>query len=400
MPDDAASILREAESAEKARRYAESAVLYRRYIDLRPNDASGWAKIGYIMIFLHDHEAAAAALEEALRLKPDYADARLRYALALELRGDAERAISEYRSGIAMADPIAKDPFWAARFAQLLLDRGETREAEQAAREALKTAPDDIQLQQLLACLLDKRRRWREAIQVLRAILARETDDHWTLYALGRAYFGSRNWRGARECYEKASKLRPDSATAFDALASVLWQVGELDAAAAAFRRAISLSPKDPYARLRLAELLGQRYRKSHLASHLQAARSELAEAMALAPDADAVLVTRANIEWYAGNRERSIQLLEQGAKRRPDLLEYHARIMWRSLRMGRFRRAWSAARQLFRSAEWPWDRNAVWNELPRPPSPGPGAESPPAREPGLGLSDGGPVAPNHDSPT
>ncbi|HET6387548.1 MAG TPA: tetratricopeptide repeat protein, partial [Armatimonadota bacterium] len=82
--------------------------------------ASGWAKIGYIMIFLHDHEAAAAALEEALRLKPDYADARLRYALALELRGDAERAISEYRSAIAMPAPIAKDPFWAERFAQIL----------------------------------------------------------------------------------------------------------------------------------------------------------------------------------------------------------------------------------------------------------------------------------------
>ncbi|HET6387152.1 MAG TPA: tetratricopeptide repeat protein [Armatimonadota bacterium] len=396
MTDSGDDLFRAAKACAKSGNHEESISLYRQYVELRPQVPVAWSSLAYHLVALCDWDGAIAALKEALRLKPDYASAHALYGFALERKGEVTAAIAQYRAAIAAGLVDVRVFEYLAR---LHVGRGELKEAERVAREGRRSWPKALVMRRVLADILVKRKRWREASAEYEAIAAKCPGDHDAVARWGWARDVAGDLQGARAGYERALGLRPDSPETLVRLGGLLRRLGKLDAAEAAYRQAIDVSPGYVSARIWLASLLGHRWEVSRSEDHLQAARREIEVALAMAPDTDAAILLLSHIEWQDGNRARSIQVLEDAARRRPDLPEYHYLLVHRSLRRRRFRRAWEAWRAFQRVAKKPWDRNAVWNALPPPPSPQPDAESPLVVAQAAGASSNETIPSNDEAP-
>ncbi|HET6387151.1 MAG TPA: tetratricopeptide repeat protein [Armatimonadota bacterium] len=374
MSDNSDDLFRTANACSKSGKHEESASLYRQYVDLRPRSPGGWRGLAYSLLALSDWDGAVAALKEALRLKPDYADARVLYAFALERKGEVAAAIAQYRAGIA-TDLVDVRAF--EYLARLHLGRGELKEADRVAREGRRSWPKALVMRRVLADILVKRKRWREAGAEYEAIAAKCPDDPGLACMLGWVRERAGDLQGAKAGYERALVLCPDRPETLVSLGRVLWNLNELDEAEAAYRQAIELSPRHVSSRIWLAGLLCRRWRVSRSEGDLQAARREIDWALALAPNADAAVLTLAHIEWKAGNRQRSLQILENGAQMHPGLPDYHFLLALWSLRQRKLRRAWAAWREFRRFPRAELRPYAAWGALPPAPSEECGAGSP-----------------------
>ena len=86
-----------------------------------------------------DLEGAIAEFREALRLKPDFADAHLNLGVALRDKGDLDGAIAEHRTALRL-QPEDAGAHYALGLA--LTAKGDRREAAHAFREFLRLAPN------------------------------------------------------------------------------------------------------------------------------------------------------------------------------------------------------------------------------------------------------------------
>jgi tetratricopeptide (TPR) repeat protein len=111
-----------------------------------PSDASNFERIGRLRLRLMDREAALAALEQARRLGPTV-EGLLDLALAYHLAGDlgGEVTATEQATMLDPADAAA----WT-RFAHALARTDRTSDAIATAEHALRLAPDDAEVAELL----------------------------------------------------------------------------------------------------------------------------------------------------------------------------------------------------------------------------------------------------------
>jgi tetratricopeptide (TPR) repeat protein len=158
-----------------------------------------------------------AALERALRLAPDDPTLALELAIRLNEQGEAERAEALYRQVWAGGKAQGKTAFYLGR-------------------------------------LLVKQRRWSEARPIVEAEL-RAGRSAELLLLLSEIRFMTGDRKGALESAREVVRLTPDRADAWRTLADLEADQGQLEAAAASYRRAIELGHDDPSTRERLAAL-------------------------------------------------------------------------------------------------------------------------------------------------
>ena len=125
------------------RRGAESAAVaaeFREAIRLRPDFAEAHNNLGLVLIQAGDDQAGIAALREAVRLGPDYADAHANLGAALTPT-DAEEAIRELEKAVALAPASVKAQFNLALAYGASPSRGPAKEIEQL-RKVIDAGPD------------------------------------------------------------------------------------------------------------------------------------------------------------------------------------------------------------------------------------------------------------------
>jgi tetratricopeptide (TPR) repeat protein len=106
-------------------RWDELAELLREDVRLDPKSAARWQRLGLTLLFALDEPAeATGALEEAVKLAPADAPARLGLALALHAAGRATEAVGALEEALRL-DPAALDGRPAARAALEAARRGE-----------------------------------------------------------------------------------------------------------------------------------------------------------------------------------------------------------------------------------------------------------------------------------
>lgn len=154
-------------------------------------------------------EEEEACYVEALRLRPDYAEAHNAYGVLLQQRGDAEGAEEHYLEVLRLR-PDA--PVIHSNYGVLLQERGDAKGAEEHHLEALRLRPDDAQAHYNYAILL------------------KETGDV----------------KGAEEHYLQALRLRPEYDKAHYNYAILLAGRGDAEGAEEHYRRAYELDPSDP----------------------------------------------------------------------------------------------------------------------------------------------------------
>lgn len=184
-----------------------------------PNDSGARRTLGYALWESGNIEAARAAFAEAVRLDPEFADARMRLGLALEALGRPDQADAE----LAEAARLAPDD------ADILRELGESRarrgkfaEAEVPLEALTRLEPEDDDARSLLAWALHRRQETREAV------------GRWT----------------------EILQRRPGHADSRARLAHALAALGKKDLALAQAREALRLVPDHPLARSVLRSLM------------------------------------------------------------------------------------------------------------------------------------------------
>lgn len=164
---------------------------------------------------------------------------------------------------------------------------GEAARAERLARAALEAQPDEPNALQIVAAVCLRDGRVGEAVERLRAACAAAPDRAPILNALGVALRRAGDLDGARRAYARAGAL--GLADAWRNLGSIERSEAAIDAAIAAYEKALALQPSSASAHANLAQLYEGRHR-------LDRARAHAEKALALDPGHEMALLAMGQV--------------------------------------------------------------------------------------------------------
>jgi Flp pilus assembly protein TadD len=178
---------------------------------------------------------AIREFQEAIRLKPDYAEAQSLLGNALLSTGRLDEAILHYLKALEV-EPALLDA--RNNVGSALLQKGQIEAALAQFQKALELQPNLPEAHNNLGLALFQRRQVDEAIAE----------------------------------YQKAISLKPDYAKAHNSLGSALLQKGQMEAALAHFQKALELQPNLSAAHNNLGLVLLQRRQTNEAIMHFQKA--------------------------------------------------------------------------------------------------------------------------------
>lgn len=209
-------------TAAQTRHWRDGIALFERARAVTRDNFMAERHLGVALARYGRHDEAVAHLEEALRLRPAYAEAR--YDLALSLRAT-----------------------------------GRTAEARRELERALEQEPGWIEARSALGALLAESGDTAGALRHLEAAVRAKPDDPGLLLNLGLALARAGDGPGAETRLREAVRLAPDSADARHALGFVLASRGNMEEAARELEEALRLAPDHAPARADLQRLRARR---------------------------------------------------------------------------------------------------------------------------------------------
>jgi tetratricopeptide (TPR) repeat protein len=239
-------------------RLNDAVAQYEAALRLQPDYAEAHNNLGNAWLKMPGRlKDAVAQYEAALRLRPDYAEAHNNLGFAFsQMPGRLNDAVAEYQAALRLQpDSAGVHENLGLAFSQM---PGRLSDAAAQFAEVLRLQPDSAGAYNNLGLTLSQLPgRLDDAIAEYEAALRLQPDSAGVHYNLGNAWSqmpGRLNDAIAQ--YQAALRLQPDLAPAWHNLGTVWFQLGNLPAAATAFREELRLSPNDPAARQALAAAL------------------------------------------------------------------------------------------------------------------------------------------------
>jgi tetratricopeptide (TPR) repeat protein len=185
-------------------------------------------------------DAAVALLDQALRQKPDFAEALCAGAYILQMRGHAAGALAFYERALTLKpdDAVA----WFNR-GGLLMAAGRPGDALQCLDRACALQPDNAGFHCNRGGALFDLGRLEEAASVCERAASLDPSLAKARLNLGNALMRLGRYHEAREAYSGAIALQPDYALAYCGLGIASKEMGHFDEAMRAFDRALALHP-------------------------------------------------------------------------------------------------------------------------------------------------------------
>lgn len=192
---------------EKLERYSEAITFYRQAIERHASDqnrAVSWESLGNVYSDAGRYEEAVQALQEAIKLNPDYALPWNSLGDVYQALGQPQKAIEAYQRAISL------DPNYAWPYNSLGLVYAQIGRHEQA-------------------------------ISIYKQVISLPISDHdravsWN--SLGDVYIELQREQDAIQAYERAIKLDPDYAWPYNGLGSIYERRGEHEQAYALYQQA------------------------------------------------------------------------------------------------------------------------------------------------------------------
>jgi tetratricopeptide (TPR) repeat protein len=226
---------------------SEVAAAFREAIRLRPDYAEAHNNMGLVLIQSGDDPNGIAALREAVRLQPDYAEARANLGAALTPT-DPDEAIRELETAVALAPGSVEAQFNLATAYGSSPQFGPAKEIEQL-RKVIDRAPAFARARFALGKALLQEGKIDEAVDALTEAARLEPSSGETHYQLGLALVRAGRKEEAATELQKGRELttaadRSENAAQILAEGRAAMDRGELDDALAKFRRVVQLAPE------------------------------------------------------------------------------------------------------------------------------------------------------------
>jgi type IV pilus assembly protein PilF len=181
-----------------------------------PDDHITQFDIGLVYLYRDRYDSAIQHFQKAIQLKPDFASAINSLGNAYLAKGEWDKAIEAYQRIIE--DVFYGTPHFAlSNMGLAYYHKKDYAEAEKHFQEALKMNPDFVNALAGLAATYMAMGRYDDAIVKLERAVRKEPKLPHIHYELGKAYEGAGNLRRAREEYQRAVELAPDSPLGDDA---------------------------------------------------------------------------------------------------------------------------------------------------------------------------------------
>lgn len=211
----------------------------------RAHDAMLWGLCGVVHGMLDNPEEAERCAREAIRLKPDHAEAHNNLGLALRLQGRTEETITPLREAIRLKPDYA-DAYYNLGVALTMAHRPE--EAIESYRQALRLRPNDPEILNDIGNALSEVGRHMEAVKCYQGALAHRSDYPEALNNLGVALAMIERFEEATSYYRQALAIRPDYPEALNNLGVALAAQARFEEAIGCYQRALTLCPEYPEA--------------------------------------------------------------------------------------------------------------------------------------------------------
>jgi tetratricopeptide (TPR) repeat protein len=245
------NLLREAGRADEALKH------FFRAVELDPADALARTNLGQMLLERGQALDALPHCEEAVRRLPGIAALHHNLGNVLRELGELDRAQAAYVQAIRLEPGLAKAH---AHLGLLLRRKRRLDDALVCLRRAIELDPAEAAFPEFLGDLCAERLDFVEAIKCYQQALAiapRETAG--LRLSLGWALQEDGRFAEASQQYQEAHRLQPGLAAVHNHLAGIHEELGELELAEAAYRRAYALEPRAPLALARLGNLLSGR---------------------------------------------------------------------------------------------------------------------------------------------
>jgi type IV pilus assembly protein PilF len=172
--------------------------------------------IGLVYYYRERYDQAIPHFEKAIQLRPDFAPAINGLGNSYSAKGDWDKAIEAYQKIIE--DVFYGTPHFAlSNMALAYYQKSDYVRAEKYFLEALKLSPDFVNALGGLATTYMAMGRYQEAVQKLERAVRKEAKLPQLHFELGKAYRGIGDHARARDEFQRAAQLAPDSPLADDA---------------------------------------------------------------------------------------------------------------------------------------------------------------------------------------
>ena len=220
----------------------EAARLYRQFLEAEPDDPIAHHNLGVSLLASGEWEDGIGALRRSIEINPDYRGGHFSLGSALAEEGRFEEAMFNYSKAHEI-DP--EDGGIHADWATLLAKTGEPRRAVEEFEVLLARDPEEVYIRLKYASVLalvgevDRARAILTPLVEASGVDDRNKAEAW--YVLGSLDERQGSAATARASYMKASELDSRSAEYFGALAKLLGQSEDFEAAAAAYEKGLAL---------------------------------------------------------------------------------------------------------------------------------------------------------------
>jgi tetratricopeptide (TPR) repeat protein len=209
-------------------------------LKLKPDYAGAWMNLGTAFRTLGRFQEALAPYEKAIAFNRNIPEAHANLGLTLYALGRREAALARYREAIRLKSDFAEPHVFLG---EALREAGSPEDAIVEIQEALRLNPGYPQAYKALANTSIRLGRIEDAIAQYGKALSLKPDYVEARTNLGVAYQLAGRLQEAVAQHQEALRLRPDFADAQVNLGNALLALGRTEDAAAQYRKAIRLNP-------------------------------------------------------------------------------------------------------------------------------------------------------------
>ena len=269
---------------------------------------------GAIHTGLKQYGAAIDNYKQALKIKPDYAEAYNNMGAALMGKGDPDAAIRSYKKALKIKPEYCESH---NNLGNALMEKGDPDAAIVSYKEALEIKPEYAEAHNNLGNALKKKEDPDAAIVSYKKALKIKPEYAEAHYNIGAVLMGKGDPDAAINSYKKALKIKPEYAEAHYNIGAALKGKGDLDAAIVNYKKALNIKPEYAEAHNNMGNALMEK-------SHLDAAINSFKKALQIRPDNAETYKNMGAALMDRGDPDAAISSYKKALEIRPDYADTH----------------------------------------------------------------------------